>query len=457
MNLKNFYSLNNKDVLILGAAREGISTANFLTKNYPEIRLSFADKNSNKPEIEAALSKNNLKAEHIFNGEDYLDSLDSTLYSDLALVFRSPGISLHNEKIQNAKKNGIIFSSQTELFLSTCPGKVIGITGTKGKSTTSTILFQILKEAKQKVKLIGNIGIPAIDLLEEAEEDDFFVFELSSYQLDGIKISPKYAVILDIFSDHLDYHADNGKNGQENYVKAKKNIYLNQNQDSVVFYNSYNPFLNNIEKETKAFKIDYSKFEIEIPEASNLKSKAEVTNFKIAACVANHLGIKPEQIKKAALDFKPLEHRLEFITTKNKISFYNDSLATTPEALLNAIDSLSRNLETLICGGNDRGIDYTKLGEPLAQSKIKNIILLDNKSLNTKAGEKIMLEVKKHKNDKNFFSAGSMKEAIELAFRHTKEDKSCLLSPAASSFGMFRDYRDRGEQFKNEIKNFGEA
>ncbi|MFZ3055054.1 MAG: UDP-N-acetylmuramoyl-L-alanine--D-glutamate ligase, partial [Minisyncoccales bacterium] len=329
---------------------------------------------------------------------------------------------------------------QTELFFDNCPGMIIGITGTKGKSTTSSLIYSVLKEAGFKTYLVGNIETPSLSFLLKAEKKDIFVYELSSHQLQGLEMSPHIAVFLNIYPEHLDYYKD-----FKEYFLAKTNIVKYQKRNDYFIFNSKIKEINDLAKKAKSKKIeinsiDFAKF---LKENQEFLEITHIDNLIAVLNVLKILNIKEEKIIKAFKKFKRPEHRLEFVGESKGIRFYDDSIATIPEATIFALDSLGLDVETLILGGYDRGIKYEKLGERLVKSNVKNLVLFKP------SGEKILKTVKgrmKHVFVKN------MEEAVKNSFKMTSKGKICLLSPASPSFGTFRDYKERGDLFKKYIK-----
>ena len=328
------------------------------------------------------------------------------------------------------KKAGLAkITSQTELFLENCPGKVIGVTGTKGKSTTSTLIYKILKDSFKNVKLVGNMGKPCLSYLLTAKPKDIFVFEMSCHQLDHISKSPNIAVFINIYPEHLDYYKTFLK-----YFNSKKNITKFQDKNDLFIYNPEFKEIENIK--TKAHKIPFKE--------SFSKNNIHKNTIAAAIAVSKMFGLTEKEIKKSIDEFKTLDSRIEFLGNFNGINFYNDSLATIPEATIFALNEL-KNVDTLILGGLDRGIKFNKLTEEIKNKKIKNIILFPN------TDKKIYKDLKNE--NINFFFTDSMKEAVLFAKKNTKKGSICLLSPAAPSYNLFKDYKDRANQFKKYLKN----
>ncbi len=369
--------LKNKSILILGFGREGQSTLEFLQKHFPQKEIGITDQKY---------------------GENYLGKL-----KDYDVIIKSPGVPFLPE-IKKAKAEGKIITSTTQIFFEEFKGKIIGVTGTKGKSTTASLIYEVLKIGGLDVYLVGNIGQPALGLLDKINEHSIVVYELSSFQLADLTKSPHIAIITNIYVDHLDWHGS-----FENYKNAKENIGRFQTKNDVLISN---------------------------------KSGVEA-----AEIVGRLFKIPQKKINRAIKNFKSLPHRLEFVGEVNGIKFYNDSLATNPHATIFGIKTLGNKVETLIAGGFDRGVDYSILGPVIAKSKIKTLILFPD------TGEKIWKSVKGKAEGVKKFDANSMKEAVKLAFKKTSRGKICLLSPASASFNMFKNYEDRGNQFKDWVKN----
>lgn len=409
--------ISDKKVLILGYGKEGKSTYNILRKLNSCSILAIADKNP--------IETDN-KVNHI--GDDYLEYIN-----DYDIVFKSPGIALYQ------KEYNAIITSQTEVFFSEYHKQIIGVTATKGKSTTTSLIYQILKNQKLDVLLGGNIGIPFFDLINDLKEDSIIVSEVACHQLENIKVSPHIAVILNIYEDHLDHYLS-----FDHYKQAKLNITRYQNESDYLFISDD---LKEDMSFTKASIIKVTKDNIEEEiinnfNKSNLKGNHNLSNAAIAYNVSKLFNIKIDSFINTLLSFKPLEHRIQYVITKNNISYYDDSISTTAESTIAAINSID-NLETIILGGLDRGIHYEKLVEALNKSNLKNIILT------YKSGKRIY-ELMSTSN-KNVYYFDELKEAIVKASEITSENKSCILSPAAASYGYFKNFIERGNYYQKII------
>ena len=457
--------LKAKTILILGLGREGRDSYLFLRKKFPKKSLSLADKLDLK-EFDKNFQKILKKAKNIklYLGKNYLQALKK-----YDVIIKSPGIL--PKDIEPYIKRGQVITSQTEIFFENFKGLIIGIAGTKGKSTTSSLIYEILKNQKIKAHLVGNIGKPALSFLLKINPDDVFVYELSSHQMLELKKSPKIAVLLNIFSDHLDYY----ENFQE-YVKAEQRITFYQTKQDYLIFNLSDNLVKKRAEKSLAIKIPFSlnprnglkKFErqcrienkdiiwqvknkkekiIKITDVP-LKGEFYLDNVMAAITVAKILGISSRIIAKTVREFKRLPHRLELIGTYQGIKFYNDSLSVIPETAIAAIEALGKGVETVILGGFERYQNFNKLAEKVIESKIKTIILFPV------TGQKIWQQIEKRRDKKAFkvFFVANMKEAVKLAYQFTNKGKICLLSPASPSFGLFKDYKQRGSLFKKWVK-----
>lgn len=424
--------LKNKRVLILGFGREGQDTLKFLRKIFPGKVIGVADRKENGM-LKAQSEKSQFKAQNIKwrIGKSYLNGL-----KNYDVIIKSPGVPVHLPEVEKAFKQGKI-TSQTEIFFDNCPGKIIGITGTKGKSTTTALIYEILKAGGIKARLVGNIGKPVLNLLSSATPKDVYVYELSSHQLFNLKKSPHIAVFLNIYSEHLDYY----RNFNE-YARAKANITLHQTKDDYLIYNVNDKLIKEFARKSIAQKIP-------------ITGKYYELDRNAAKAVGKLFKIPQKTISKAIKDFKGLPHRLELAGKFRGITFYNDSLATIPEATIAAIDKLGNKVQTLFLGGYDRGINFGELAKKVLKSKVKNIILFPT------TGEKIWKALRlaslAHRGQTSVklpepFFVDNMKDAVKLAYEHTDKGKIALLSCASPSFGLFKDYAERGDLFKKYAK-----
>lgn len=382
-----FRFLGIENVCILGYGREGKITEKYIKKKYPNLKIGILDKISD---------------------ENYLEK-----QIDYDLAIKTPGISKNKVKIPYVTATNIFFS-QNKNF-------TIGITGSKGKSTTSSLIYEILKVAGKKVRLIGNMGNPMLEvLLDKVDPNEIFVIELSSYMLDDIEYSPNIAVLLNLFPEHMNYHG-----GVKNYYEAKKNIFKFQ---KVGDFAVKPPF-----KE----EIPLKKNEIPLLGAHNLK------NIQAAIKVARLLDISDSIIIQVIKNFKPLPHRLEFIGLFKGIKFYDDAISTTPESTIQAIKTL-KNIGTIFLGGEDRGYNFDQLEKIIKLYHIQNIVLFPE------SGKNIL----KMRQGYNILETQSMEEAVKFAFKNTPKGKICLLSTASPSYSIWRDFEEKGDLFKQFVCSY---
>lgn len=453
--------LKDRKVAVLGLGVEGEDVVRFLLAKKATDVTVF----DRKPAAELGPIYQELQDKGIIFelGPEYLRAG----LKNFEIIFRSPAFKLTMPELAAAKKAGVTITSDTKLFFELCPAKIIGVTGTKGKGTTATLIYEILKaagplrrEASKKVYLAGNIGQPMLALLPKLTKKDWVVLELSSFQLQDLDVSPHIAVVLFITSEHLDYHKDTAE-----YVAAKANIVRHQAKSDFIVLNADNSTAMSFAKFTPAQKYYFSRRKKvrggyvadhqiyllgkTVGETKNLKLLG-VHNWEnvTAAITAAHLAGAPlPAIKEAVFSFAGLKHRLELVKTIKGISFYNDSFSTTPETAIAAIRSFDRPT-TLIAGGSDKGSDYTALGQEIAKGQVRVLILIGQMANNI---QKVVL--KAGYQGKIILWPGKMAEIVARALSETAKGGVVLLSPACASFDMFKNYKDRGNQFKKYVQN----
>lgn len=443
--------LKDKKIVILGFGMEGEASYRFLRRNFPEKQLFIADRNINLLEKKIDLMEDaNLE---VSLGENYLNGIE-----EYDLILKAPGISLKDVDISKFQNK---ITSQLELFLEFFNICSIGITGTKGKSTTSSLMYKILIDQKKDAYLLGNIGEPIFNDIESFTENTIAVIELSSHALEYVKRSTKIGIILDIYEEHLDHYKS-----LEKYIEAKFNLAKYQTSEDYLIYNFDNQFMNKYNFEYKendyAVSLDnipntknkvflkdnfiYCNEEkcMDINEKMNLKGMHNINNIMFILGVCQILNLDIKKVINSIKEFKPLEHRMEFVANINGVDYYNDSIATIPESTIDAVNAI-KNVNTIIVGGKDRGVNLSELINFLKTSNIENIICLP------KTGEYIK-EGLESSNKKVYFT-NELEEAVNIAKKVTKKNTVCLLSPAASSYGYFKNFEERGRLFKKYVIN----
>lgn len=428
INKLNDY-LKNKEILILGYGREGSSSYRFLRKLFPNKLLSVADKK------DISIDDNKV---HLICGEHYLDNI-----GEFDVVLKSPGISFKGIKVPLSTE----ITCQTDLFLRFCSCKTIGITGTKGKTTTSTLIHSMLKEAGFDACLIGNIGVPVFEDIDSSKTS-IAVIEMSSHQLEFTRTSPHIAVLTNVYEEHLDHY----DKGFEGYVSAKLNIVKYQKENDYFIYNKDQDLSNYL----NANKIVSNK--IPVGKDSNedflrrlgtlnthLKGSHNRQDVYYAVACVRCLGVSNEAIERAIEKFEGIEHRLEFVGSFEGVDYYNDSIATIPKAVICNIEALN-NVGTLIIGGFDRGLDYSGFANELNETNIDNIICLPD------TGHIIGRLLLEKDSFKNIVFVKDLPEAVKSSIMMTPKGKACLLSPAAASYNVYRDFEEKGRHFKQLIK-----
>jgi len=376
--------------------------------------------------------------------------IGSTVFTNLDqydLVIRTA--SLNPNKLKNAKK---VWSASNEFFAK-CPAPIIGVTGTKGKGTTSTLIAEILKAAGKTVHLVGNIGTPALAELTKIEPADFVVFELSSFQLWDLEKSPQTSVVLMIEPDHQDIHASMAE-----YIEAKANIGKNQTSEDLLVYHPTNTYSAEIAEKSKALKKRFL-----TPEGAHI-SDGKIIIEENVICETDEVGLLGNHnlenicaaitaawnytqdlgaIKNAVTLFKGLPHRLEFVRELNGVKYYNDSFSSAPGATVAAIKAFSQPL-VLICGGYDKRSDLTPIADAIVESENMNHVILIGE---TKQNIADLLDAQGF-SKYTIMTTTSFPEIISQATTHAVSEGVVLLSPGCASFDMFKNFYERGEQFK---------
>ena len=435
----------DKKILIAGFGREGQSTYKFIRKYLKNKKIFIADvKKDFFKEFEYLEKDKNVEC---ISGENYLQGLEN-----YDIIMKTPGIAFVGMDISSFKDK---IKSQLELLLEFFDNTSIGVTGTKGKSTTSSLIYKVLQDQNVKTVFLGNIGKPAFDFLEEIEQDTYIVLEMSSHQLEFMNVSPNISIVTNLYPEHLDHY-----NSYNDYAKAKCNIFKYQNENDYLIYDYDNenlkPFIENVKskvykvsmKENKDISIKNDKVIInnaeiyDINSPRNLIGEYNLKNIMLVLGVSEILKLDLNRTIKSIAEFKTLPHRLEFVGEYDGIKFYDNCIATIPDATIEAVKAL-KDVDTLIIGGMDRGLDYTDFVLFLDNSNIKNIICMP------KTGYDI---AKLMKSDKTY-KVETLEEAVVASKRLTEKGKICLISPAAASYGFFKNFEEKGDKFKELVKN----
>ena len=456
--------ISNKKIAFIGAGISNLSIINSILKNASK-SLDITILNF-KEEIE--LDKNTLKLKQhnvkFILGKHYLDNLNS-----FDLVFRSPGVYFNKPEIKNATQHGVVVSSEMELFFELCKCKIIAVTGSDGKTTTTSLIAEMLKSQGFNVHLGGNIGKPLFEQIQTIKPSDIAVVELSSFQLISMRKSPQIAVITNISPNHLDIH----KNMKE-YIQAKENIFTHQGAFDTLILNNENEFCKKMKNKSRTFikffstknavqngtffdektnEIYYSKENkkikiLNINEIA-LKGMHNVENY-LAAISAVFDLVQIPTIVKVAGNFKGIEHRMEQISSKDKINWFNDSIATTPTRTIAGLNCFKKKV-ILIAGGYDKKVSFDKLADKILE-KVKVLILIGATS------NKIKASIQNSKNFNNAIikikQANTIDEAVSIAKTTAKPGDDVILSPACASFDQFKNFEQRGLKFKELVNKF---
>lgn len=427
-----------KKICILGFGREGRATYEIIAKYCTPSAITIADLNSVDRVLNALPDSVNLIC-----GNDYQKSLD-----DFDLVFKSPGIVLE----RSPKELKCVITSETQVFFEVYREQIIGITGTKGKSTVTSLIYHILKESGKECLIAGNIGIPVFNIVEKMTESTIVVCELSCHQLEYMKVSPACAVYLNLFEEHLDHYGT-----MKAYRRAKNNIFTHQEEGDCLLVESSikpalcNSYVHTISAEDSTADIFVSNGIVDnntngdtyIIPSNKIKLLGVHNHYNIA--VARFITapfVTMKEFESALFSFNPLAHRLEFVDEINGVRWYDDSISTACATAIEAIKSVP-SAGTILIGGMDRGIDYTSLVEFLNDSDV-NVICMEA------SGKRVydMIQSAKFNDISRIYYVPHLEEAVSLAAKITPPGKSCVMSPAAASYGIFKNFEERGDAFK---------
>ena len=461
MNIKVaefFKSIKGKKVTFVGIG----------TSNIPLIEM-FAEKGAIVSACDRQtyekLGENAIRAEKagakLILGDDYLKNIDTDI------LFRSPGTPFYKEEIEDLKKKGVVVTSEMEVFFDLCPCKIIAITGSDGKTTTTTIISELLKAQGYNVHLGGNIGKPLLPEIESINADDYAVVELSSFQLISMRKSPEISVVTNLAPNHLDIHKD-----MQEYVDSKKNIVLHQNAFSKTVLNLDNDISNSFGAYVRGQLVKFSR-QADVSNGAYLEDgmiiyndygkKTNVVSIKdikipgmhnvenyMAAISAVWGLVTVENIQNVAKNFGGVAHRAEFVRELNGVRYYNDSIASSPTRTASGTLSLYDEKIIIIAGGYDKHIPYEPLG-PVICDKVKTLILLGDTA--EKIKEAVVNSENYSNNNPEIIMVNNMDEAVKTAYNLAKEGDIVSMSPASASFGLYKNFEERGNHFKELVNN----
>ncbi len=382
------------------------------------------------------------------------------------IIFRSPSCLPTRPELQAEANRGAIVTTEVEMLMEMCPCKIIGVTGSDGKTTTTSMINAILRKGGYTTFLGGNIGTPLFTKLPEMTPEDIVVLELSSFQLMNMSVSPDIAVITNVTPNHLNIHKD-----YEEYIEAKKNIFKNQNENGILILNYDNDITRSCQKEAKGKVIFFSSKEkldngfivdndvikeCEDKVRKHILNTDEVIlrgnhNFQniATALAATKTLVDTDIAAQAIKEFKPVEHRIEFIKEIDGVKWYNDSASSSPTRTLSGINAFKENI-VLIAGGYDKNLDYEPLAKPIID-KVTALILIGQTA--EKIFSAVKTEAEKENKKIDIYMCDSLEQTIEIARKTAKKGEVVLFSPASASFDMFKNFADRGEKFKKLVNN----
>lgn len=432
--LREFFA--GKRIVILGFGREGRSSYELIRKLLPEQKVVIADQRAVKVDDEYA---------ELVCGEGYLEGLER-----YDVIMKSPGISLKDVEVAKFEEK---ITSQLELLLEFFLGRTIGVTGTKGKSTTSSLVYEVLRGQGVKSLLLGNIGTPVFEHMDEIEPDMTLVLEMSSHQLEFMRHSPQVALLLNVYPEHLDHYRS-----FETYAQAKCNIFRYQSAEDVLLYGVDEEIVRRAAAEAKVRRYgvgfgddaevrrvgDFVEFGGEriydCRSERRLVGDYNLLNIMFALGTAKVLGLDMAKAAESVNGFRGLKHRVEFVGEVGGVKYYDNAIGTVPQATMTAMRALG-DVDTVIVGGMDRGLDYGELCEFLREDAVRNVVCMPETGVKIAEGvsEKAVI-------------AETMEEAVKAAHERTACGKSCLLSPAAASYGRFKNFEEKGDLYQKLVR-----
>ena len=449
--------LDGKQVAIIGM---GVSNIPLLDYFYDKnAKVTVFSTNALSDEIMAKINKYRYEVEL---GEDNLSRLKG-----FDIIFRSPSALPTKHEFQSAVKKGAILTSEIEMVLKLAPCKIIGVTGTEGKTTTTSLIYEICKKAGYNCFLGGNIGKPIFTKINQMKPEDIVILELSSFQLMGMTVSPNIAVVTNIFPDHLNVHKS-----YEEYQDAKKSIFRNQTEEGIVILNKDNEITEKFADEVKGKTIFFSSTKKlkngyvydredgfikkctdgkceKILNKNDIKLRGihNYENICAALAATETVASKEAQIE-AVKNFKGVEHRLEFVREIDGVKYYNDSIGTSPASTIAGLNAFDENI-ILLAGGSDKGLDYKEIGEVIAK-KVGTLILTGPTAQKIEEATKQALSEEKNI---EIIHTNNLEESVKVAKEKARSGDIVLLSPASASFDAFKNFEERGNYFKTLVNN----
>ena len=458
--LEEFFNyIRNRKIAIIGLGVSNIPLLSYLHDLGAKITvfdnrtIDNIDKN-----IMDIITNNNIEFSFGKNNLSKLNGFD--------IIFRSPTCREDWTELVKEAKRGAIITSEIEMLMELCPGTIIGVTGSDGKTTTTSLIYEIVKKQGFNCYLGGNIGIPLFTKIQEMKPKDIVILELSSFQLMNIHTSPNIAVITNISPNHLDFHKS-----YEEYIEAKKNIFKYQNEDGILVLNYDNEITRECAKEAKGKVIFFSRenkldngviLDDDIIKVCDNKLRKHILNTKdlllrgkhnyenVCTAIAATLEIaSTEKQIEAVTQFKGVKHRLEFVKEINGVKWYNDSIGTSPTRTIAGLKSFNEKI-VLIAGGYDKHLDYTPMAKPILDN-VSVLILMGQTSKKIK--ESVENEMKVEQKRIEIYECDTLQETVNTAKKVAKKGEVVLFSPASASFDMYKNFEERGDKFKSIVNS----
>ena len=464
-NLEEFKTyVKGKYVAIMGMGVSNTPLIKYLMDL--DANITVFDKKSEEELDKSLIEEYAIQGVKFSLGENYLKNLVG-----YDIIFRSPSMRPDIPELEKELDRGAILTSEIEMLIDLCPGKIIGITGSDGKTTTTTLIYKMLEAAGYHCYLGGNIGIPLFAKIDEMRSEDIIVLELSSFQLMTLKKSPQIAVVTNDSPNHLDIHKS-----YEEYIEAKKNIFKYQDKDGIVVLNYDNDITRDFSLEAKG-EVRYFSTRVKLDDGVILDNNMiKISEDKIRKQIINVddillLGahnienactaiaavkdlVKPEDIVSVLTTFKGVEHRNEFVRLLNGVKWYNDSIGSSPTRTIAGLVSF-KNKVILIAGGYDKHLDYTDMGRYIVDH-VKTLVLLGQTKEKIKTATLQEIERRGGNIDLPIIECTSLEEAVNKAYEIASEGDTVFFSPASASFDMFKNFEERGNKYKELVHSIGE-